>query len=155
MCSIYYENQFLTLTKFWHLAKLGPVFFLTISTLTTMSHQHMLERTRPFTRTSSVDGLPTGVDSPHMSPSDSPGFSAAEESDFSGFASSRGGVPIRHTGFAMSDHLEYLQVCISSSRSSLHATYILTGNSIHEFLDKFPRDICAWKILKSMLWIPC
>jgi hypothetical protein len=83
-----------------------------------MSHEHMLERTRPFTRTSSVDGLSTRVDSPlSLSASDSPGFSAAEESDFSGFASSsRGGIPVRHMGFGMPD---YLQVRISSFHSSL------------------------------------
>ena len=67
-----------------------------------------LERTRPFTRASPVHlggSLPTRGNSP-VSASDSPGFSAAEESDFSSLASSHG-VRRMGMGMGMPDNLEY------------------------------------------------
>jgi hypothetical protein len=106
-----------------------------------MSQRSMLAR--PFATSSTLStldleldqfgGLPARVNSPAMSlsASDSSRFSS-EESDFSGFGSSQGGV--RSVGnLMMPDHLEYAHVCMSSSHSShthyLHSQGAMSVNS--------------------------
>jgi hypothetical protein len=171
MCSIYLSTMFfaalwrrISVCQIRFSSLLVTMYHFDVDSTTashTMSQRPMLELTRPFARTSPVleqlgGGLPR-VDSPAMSlsASDSPGFSAVEESEFSGFGSSHGGV--RHMGLGMPDRLEYPQVRTSSSHSSciiIYTTCILTGSNIHEFFNKFPCGIPGWQILKSMLRIP-